>query len=290
METRDMIDIGKISPLFGCLFLLLALVAATPALAEGECRQWEVPSRLVVKQWDNQYVLFELKQEGTSLHGWASYQTTEKRVVGNVSGTITNNAFYARVLWTYSGVSAIGRYQGAIRPYLEVPVGQPQYGYVHAGSTYDEYKNGADLTYWSADRFLCPVDAPPPTPPEAKLPDPSFAQEKKDDAALAALAAEKNTVKAQGRVRLDGVPGTTKLTICESARAAKARNSPAAPGLEQQCLASGGSLAAPPPPIADAQLAELAAKGGPIAAADPLSVALRAQPSPFRWSATATRT
>jgi hypothetical protein len=78
-------------------------------------------------------------------------------------------------------------------------------------------------------------------------------------------------------VRLDGVPGTTKLTICESARAAKARNSPAAPGLEQQCLASGGSLAAPPPPIADAQLAELAAKGGPIAAADPLSVALRAQ-------------
>ena len=59
-------------------------------------------------------------------------------------------------------------------------------------------------------------------------------------------------------------------------RALRARNSPAAPGLEAQCIAGGGSLT-PVAPIDAAQLDELAAKGGPIADADPLAIALRAQ-------------
>jgi hypothetical protein len=44
------------------------------------------------------------------------------------------------------------------------------------------------------------------------------------------------TVRAQGRVRLDGVTGKSTLTKCEAAKIARARNSPAAPGLEAQCL------------------------------------------------------
>jgi hypothetical protein len=47
-------------------------------------------------------------------------------------------------------------------------------------------------------------------------------------------------IKAQGRVRLDGQTGTTPLpplSICAAARAARDRNSPAAPGLEAQCAA-----------------------------------------------------
>ena len=48
-------------------------------------------------------------------------------------------------------------------------------------------------------------------------------------------------IKAQGRVKLP--PGTAlppPLSICDAARAARARNSPAAPGLEAQCRAAGG--------------------------------------------------
>jgi hypothetical protein len=44
------------------------------------------------------------------------------------------------------------------------------------------------------------------------------------------------TVRAQGRVRLDGATGKSTLTKCEAAKIARARNSPAAPGLEAQCL------------------------------------------------------
>ena len=97
-------------------------------------------------------------------------------------------------------------------------------------------------------------------------------------AAYAALAADNAPVKTLGRVHVDGASGPTgpPMSICDSARAAKARNSPAAPGLEQKCLASGGSMVVLPP-IDAAQLDDLAAKGRPIGEADPLAVALREQ-------------
>jgi hypothetical protein len=66
------------------------------------------------------------------------------------------------------------------------------------------------------------------------------------------------------------------MSRCNMARVAKQRNSPAAPGLEQQCLAQGGFVVLEPP-VDAAQLEALALKGGPIAAADPLAAALRAQ-------------
>ena len=51
------------------------------------------------------------------------------------------------------------------------------------------------------------------------------------------------TFRALGRVYIpDGQP---KLTLCEAAKSARDRNSPAAPGLARQCLEGGGSI--PPP-------------------------------------------
>jgi hypothetical protein len=44
------------------------------------------------------------------------------------------------------------------------------------------------------------------------------------------------TVRAQARVRTGGTPAKSTLTKCEAAKLARARNSPAAPGLEAQCL------------------------------------------------------
>jgi hypothetical protein len=57
----------------------------------------------------------------------------------------------------------------------------------------------------------------------------------------------KPTVKAQGRVKLPGDPSTgakSHLSICEAAEKARARNSPAAPGLEAKCAAAGGGTEA----------------------------------------------
>ncbi|MGH6628627.1 MAG: hypothetical protein ACREB3_02720 [Burkholderiales bacterium] len=119
-------------------------------------------------------------------------------------------------------------------------------------------------------------------PMDKPLPSELVSESAQSDARIAAdtAVAQPTTVKAQGRVRLGGTPtapSSTATSICDKARIAKARNSPAAPGLEQQCLASGGSMTPPPPPVDAAQLDALAVKGGPIAAADPLSAALRAQ-------------
>jgi hypothetical protein len=68
-------------------------------------------------------------------------------------------------------------------------------------------------------------------------------------------------VRAGGRVKLEG-PETSEMSACEAARAARARNSPAAAGLEARCRAeapvvrAGGrvkleSSSGPPPPICD---------------------------------------
>lgn len=53
-------------------------------------------------------------------------------------------------------------------------------------------------------------------------------------------APEPEPIRAQGRVRLpDGTTSKSTLSKCEAAKLARARNSPAAPGLEAQCLAEG---------------------------------------------------
>ena len=76
---------------------------------------------------------------------------------------------------------------------------------------------------------------------------------------------DKNAVKAIGRVKL--APGTEPATprpICDLAREARARNSPAAPGLEAQCLAQEA-----------ANLNTLAARGEAIARQDRVAASLR---------------
>ena len=279
-----MLRIGKIPTTFVGLLAVCAAFVPAPAFADGDCQQWDVPPTLIVKQWGGQDVVFQLQQEGTSFHGWASYQTTKKQVVGNVSGEIVNDAFYARVLWTYSGVNAIGRYQGKIKPRTEVPVGQTTYGFVFEGYTYDEYHTD-NFDYWNSEHFTCHVDAPPPQPAvnlDTQAPARQFAEEKKHDSALGALAAEaEGAVKPQARVKLDGAPVAPPLTpmsTCANAAIAAARNSPAAPGLEQLCLSRGGFLVLEPS-LDAAYLETLAVQGGPIVDADPELSALRAQQS-----------
>ncbi len=79
-----------------------------------------------------------------------------------------------------------------------------------------------------------------------------------------------------GRVKLVGPkpppsPSQAMQSICDVARSARARNSPAAPGLERQCSAFLASFV----PIDAQTLALLATKGPAIAAEDPLFTELR---------------
>lgn len=234
---------SKLANAFSGLLAAATALVAIPAFADGDCQRWGVPETLLVTQ-GNQRLTFKLTEEGANFHGWAYYPSTKGWVKGNVSGSVTDNTFYARVLWTYSGVNAIGRYSGKITPRQLVPVGEITYGTVNEGYTYDEYDT-SNYAYWNATDFICrdADDMPPPQPTRST--DPQFAEEKKHNAALSALAAEES---ASG----------------QSVTMAVDRVHPAA------------TAPPPQPPLAAEYLDELAAKGGPIVAADPLLSALRA--------------
>ncbi len=253
---------------------MLCLATASAAADERVCKQWKAPALMKMTQstLGGLEVDFQLRQTGSQLLGWAQYQTTRKTVIGNVFGDITGNGIHLRVLWTYSGDPSIGRYVGTIKPRVGGIVGDTQYGEVFEGMTYDEFRNPPEYASWNAYHFTCQLEPlPPPPPPRPTL--------------------------ALGRVgpRYSGPP----VPICDAARSAKARNSPAAPGLERQCLASGGSMSvplatdalsisaldrasaelpyaaaqsAPPaaaPDVSAAQIEELAATGATIAERDP---------------------
>ena len=86
-------------------------------------------------------------------------------------------------------------------------------------------------------------------------------------------AETQNVVKAQGRIKLPR--SGPALSICEAARKARARNSPAAPGLEAQCRNAGASGELPPPGSID--LVALQARGAEIANDDSDAGELRDQ-------------
>ena len=82
---------------------------------------------------------------------------------------------------------------------------------------------------------------------------------------------ELSPVQGVGRTKSD-VPAGQPLAICAAARKARARNSPAAPGLEAQCRAAGAAGETPA-----FNLNDLAARGETVAGADPLATELRNQ-------------
>lgn len=243
---------------------------AMPATA---CDQWLAPAQMVVTQTNGPVVGFSVIQEGTKIHGFATYQTTQRTIIGNYSGTIVGDVFHARVLWTYSGVSAIGQYNGTIKPYAGVS--EPK-GYIFEGTTYDEYRQPPDLQSWNAYHFTCqPAASPAPSPPvnvsQTPAGDSATAVHSKAriDARAKESASDERATAAAPTVAFAATHGSgPRPAICDAARSARARNSPAAPGLERQCTASGGSMSEPPPPAAG-QLDTLAAKGAEIAQADP---------------------
>src|SRR5262245_14896556 len=74
------------------------------------------------------------------------------------------------------------------------------------------------------------------------------------------------TMKAKGRVEVPGAASPAVRPICDQAKEARARNSPAAAGLEQKCSAQ-----------TNLHVPDLAARGAIIVDTNPLAAELRAQ-------------
>ena len=179
---------------------------------------------------------FTLQQTGTGLQGSArySYTTKEDYIIGasgvdtyivdaSVDGTINGDSFEVTAYWD-NGTK--GLYTGKVGPGGRI-----------VGSGYD-LEHPQTTARWHSDRTVkcltraggtsggvSPSSITPPV--DATLPPP---------------------VKPAARVKLP--PGTvvepsSTLTKCQRAWQARARNSPAAPGLEELCRAAGGIPTAP---------------------------------------------
>ncbi len=223
---------AALAVLLSSSFAIAATLAASAARAAdpGPCPQWRVPASFTVAQTNGPQVRFELSQSGPTLSGRASYGSGDEAVSGRVEGSINGTSFAARAFWTDSGQQSIGNYSGQIRPRtLYGQSGPTTVADIYDGTTYDEYVTPHEPAGWTLHDLTCTYPAPG---------------------------------KALGRVKVPGKVGfgrvgtasTEHPPICDAARSARARNSPAAPGLERQCLASGGSLAPPaglPPPPPD---------------------------------------
>jgi len=252
-----------------------AMFAATSATAvENGCAQWDmsgqwsaVQSNYETGSRNRTTVFMDLRQTGSQIEGSAHHSFVADGglfsgddahvVTGPAVGSIKGNVLELTIYWNDD---AVGFYTGEIG----------SQGLI-VGTTYDKndpFGNAQaivarpDVTWHSSRVANCP------------------------EAASVLPASSKPTV-ALGRVQSSAglAPATT---ICDAAKSAHARNSPAAPGLERQCAAQAVRtsasfnqtvLARSPPPEASLpplpDLVALAAEGESIASKDPLASQLR---------------
>ena len=197
-----MIRIGPVSIallgriVFGSIFAVLL-----PSAAQAACEQWDAGGQWALLQTNEFGVAFDLQQTGAELQGQATgFVGYKVRNYGSVDGTIKGNSFDLNVYWNGG---AIGVYTGKVGPQGRIE-----------GSTYDKMDPSSTANWRSDTTVKCLTIATSTT--------------------SAPLVSEK-PVHSLGRVKKSGTVPVAPLSICESARNARARNSPAAPGLERQC-------------------------------------------------------
>jgi hypothetical protein len=94
-------------------------------------------------------------------------------------------------------------------------------------------KDGVDA---AAEAAAAVIEAAPAAAADAAVTDAAVAVTDASVADASAVPAPVATVQQTGKPKIVDPP------ICASARSAKARKSPAAPNLEKQCLAAGGTM------------------------------------------------
>ncbi len=209
--------------------------AMAPAPALAECAQWDMNGEWRFVQSNMSYgnsPVLTLQQNGNQIQGVATFILTYytddfiigststahfRRVNGTVHGGINGNSVEFVVFWP--GEDSIGVYTGEIGSHRLIE-----------GSAYDQRHPEVTAT-WITDRPVgCRTGAGP-----------AGEQTGTTSSALTTGPAPppEPTVRAQRRIPRDpNAPPVPSRSICETAQIARARNSPAAPGLEAQCRAA----------------------------------------------------
>jgi hypothetical protein len=218
-----MIRIGRVFVPLLELSISICFAMLLPSAAQAVCPQWDVSGEWDFPQTNDTSPHFTLQQTGTELHGTARYSWVHKsecklafcgddyyHVEGSVDGTINGDSFEVTAYWN-NGTT--GLYTGKVGP-----LGRLE------GNTYDKEHPQTMARWHSNQNAKCLTSA---------------GGTSAGGGAVTPPINDGGTVKAQGRVKTGGQPSSTStLTICEKAKQARARNSPAAPGLEASCAAA----------------------------------------------------
>lgn len=196
--------------------------------AELDCTQWDLNGDLRLVQTNETAPFFRLQQNPTGIQGTASYNYTVEvdcfivscgddyfQVDASVDGTVVGDEIEIVAYWN-NGTTGV--YSGKIG----------QQGRIE-GSTYDRQHPQVIARWYSQTPVKCLAGT---TRTGERIGTTSTAL----GTAPAPVA-----VKPQDRIRGPGGPTKSTLTKCEAAKQARARNSPAAPGLERQCAAEQAS-------------------------------------------------
>jgi hypothetical protein len=233
--------------------LIAAPLLLIPAQAQAACGQWDMAPRLVIHQSNDTQVIVNVTPAEDGFVGKASYSQYDDyldymaTVYGDLDGTLEGSDVNFTIRW--SGRTGIGNstgiYSGTIGPQGRM-----------TGTSYDALHPESRANWWISEVLKCHSATAPASPVPSPLTPSSPAAKP----------------LALGRVRLEATgtaPNHWGRSLCAAAKDARARNSPAAPGLERQCAAQ--------PAAAPIDHGGLLAKGVAIADNDPLAVDLRAQ-------------
>ena len=211
MRTLSALSIRVCGPIV--LGAALCLLGANAAQAT-ECLRWDVSGSWSAIQDNDTRADFTFTQGDTLVQGNATFEKHWTRH-GNFDGTLNGSDLKFTVYWNIynNGVNEIGEYLGTISPTGRV-----------TGITFDKYHPEVRVPWYSSRQMGCArwsagppatTSAPPGTAPRPAI--------------------------SLGRVqRPPGGSAPAPMTICERARDAAARNSPAAGALQRQCEAAGG--------------------------------------------------
>ncbi|WP_347260528.1 hypothetical protein [Rudaea sp.] len=270
--------IGKISiAVAGVIVFGGGIVVPSQSVAQAACTQWDMSGEWAIEQTNQPSpTSFTLEQTGTDLQGTASYRYTREHggpildigsVVddyaghGPAVGTIQGDSLKLTVYWNNN---TIGIYEGRVgRQGLIV------------GSTYD------------ANSRPCPPGALA-CPPQTKADWHSNRTARCLVHGSPGLAPAAKPTVALGRATPSTTPAPA-TSICEAARSARARNSPAAASLERQCQAQSAQASRPAfdapgdsrglnrsrSVVDEASKKDRIARGSDLASEDPLANELR---------------
>lgn len=214
--VKKIVLIGSIAlALTGWLTFGISVFAPSPAAAEPRCENWDVSRGWMLVQGNHYTIDVSLTQAGTKLSGTVNEWIDRGKKQYPVKGSLIGNSIKLETGWG-------GVYIGKIDDTGRID-----------GTTYDKKDSKSSSTWYSTTRMECLEVAKTQEP------------QSKEKTGLSLGRVQKPSV-GLGRVQqTDPKLAQPDPPICANARSARARNSPAAPGLEAQCRAAGGSVEQP---------------------------------------------